>query len=369
MKQESKKESDWQALDELREEIDRIDEQIVSLLSRRQQSGIEIGKLKKELGINIIDLARERQILRRVVSFGRENLSAQSLRAIFSEIISAGRSVQETPSVAYLGPEDSFTQRAAIAFFGHSTSFHAAGTIEDVFGLVEKGVCKQGVVPIENSYEGSVNRTLDLFYKYNLKIGAEIFLRIRQHFLSKAGSIKEIKLVHAHPMSIAQCKGWLRDHIPEVSFKEANSTSLAAKLAAQEPGTAALGSRLAAHTYGLNILEENIEDHPDNITRFLIIGKTDAEPTGRDKTSILFSLRHQPGALYKALEPISRKNINMARIESRPLKIKNWEYLFFVDLEGHESNGNVSDAIKEMEAHCSFIKRLGSYPAGGEPWD
>lgn len=369
MKQKNKKESDWQTLDEFREEIDRIDEQIVSLLSRRQQAGIEIGKLKREVGINIIDFAREHQILRRVTSFGQQNLSAQSLRAIFSEIISAGRSIQQLPSVAYLGPEDSFTQHSAIALFGNSASLHAAGTIEEVFGLVEKGVCQQGVVPIENSYEGSVNSTLDLFYKYNLKIGAEIFLRIRHHFFSKAGSIKEVKLVHAHPMSIAQCKSWLRVNLPEVPVKEANSTSLAAKLAAQEPDTAALGSKLAAHTYGLNILEENIEDHPDNITRFLVIGKTDAEPTGRDKTSILFSLRHQPGALYRALEPLVQKGINMARIESRPLKTKNWEYLFFVDLEGHESNSSVSDAIQEMEVHCSFMKRLGSYPAGGEPWD
>ena len=369
MKRENKKESDWQTLSEFRDEIDSIDEQIVSLLSKRQQAGIEIGRIKRGLGVDVIDFAREQQILRRVTSFDQQDISPQSLRTIFSEIISAGRSIQQIPSVAYLGPEDSFSQRSAIALFGHSASFHAAGTIEEVFGLVEKGVCQQGVVPIENSYEGSVNRTLDLFYKYNLKIGAEIFLRIRHHCFSKAASIKEVKLVYAHPMSIGQCKDWLRTHLPEVPVKEVNSTSLAAKLAAQEPGTAALGGKLAANTYGLNILAENIEDHPDIITRFLVIGKTDAEPTGKDKTSILFSLKHQPGALYRALEPLVQKGINMARIESRPLKTKNWEYLFFVDLEGHESNKNVSDAIQEMEGHCTFMKRLGSYPVGGEPWD
>lgn len=362
---------DTQDLSGYRKEIDSIDSQILSLLSRRQEVAKAVGQIKKVRGLEIFDPAREEEIIRRLTSDEHCGLSKAAIKYIFNEIISASRSVQESLPVAYFGPEATFTHQAAIALFGRSTSMRGAETIEDVFGLVEKGICRQGVVPIENSYEGLVNRTLDLLYKYELKISAEVSLRIRHHLLSKADDIRKIKHLYSHPMPIAQCRGWLRGNLPKtVVIKEVGgSTSLAAKLAADDPAAAAVGSSLAARTYDLEMLEENIEDHPDNVTRFLSIGREKSDPTGRDKSSILFFLNHKPGALYNALGILAKNDINMTRIESRPMKIRNWEYLFFVDIEGHEIDRNVHEAIREMERTCPFIKKLGSYPAAGEPWE
>ncbi|MDY6879138.1 MAG: prephenate dehydratase [Desulfatiglans sp.] len=356
-------------LEETRKDIDSIDRQLIALLSRRQDAAKKVGEIKKKAGLTILDPAREQEVVRRLISESSENLSADAVRHIFKEIISASRSVQEALSVAFLGPEATFSHQAALSLCGHSASFRTAETIEDVFSMVEKGICDQGVVPIENSYEGSVNNTLDLLYNYDLKIGAEIFLRIRHHLLSRADDISKIKYLYSHPMPIAQCRSWLKTHLPGMPIKEVASTSLAAKLAKEDPESGAIGSRLSADTYGLNKLRENIEDRPDNVTRFLSIGKTQAALTGNDKTSILFFVQHKPGSLFRALEGLAARKINMNRIESRPMKIRNWEYLFFVDLEGHEQDSNVRDAIKEMEGACAFMKRLGSYPAAGDPWD
>lgn len=369
MKKDTDKETDWRSLERIREDIDGLDGEIISLLSKRQELAAVIGKLKRKLGNEITDPAREQKVLRRLVSRGNKELTTQAIRCIFSEIISAARSVQQELTAAYLGPDATFSHQAAVYLYGKSASFRPAESIEEVFALVEKGVCQQGVVPIENSYEGSVNTTQDLFYKYDLKIGAEIFLRIRHHLLSKAGDIKKVSRLYSHPMPVAQCRSWIKRHLPDIPITEVASTSVAAKMAASEPDAAAVGGRFCALTYGLNVLEENIEDRPDNVTRFLAIGKNQSEPTGRDKTSLLFFLSHKPGALYRALEALAKRNVNMTRIESRPMKIKNWEYLFFVDLEGHEQDENLREAIREMEGRCAFMKRLGSFPAGDEPWD
>lgn len=362
-------EGDWQTLDGYRREIDSIDGQLISLLSKRQDAAAAIGQIKRNLGIEVFDPVREQEVLRGLTSNRRGNLTKDAIRHVFNEIISAARSVQEPITVAFLGPETTFTHQAAISLFGRSASFRATESIEEVFGVVEKGVCRHGVVPIENSYEGSVNNTLDLLYKHELKIGAEIFLRIRHHLLGSMDSIKKIKRLYSHPMPIAQCRMWIKTYLSRVQVTEVASTALAASKAANEDDAAAVGSRLCALTYGLNMMEENIEDHPDNVTRFLAIGKTAPELTGRDKTSILFFLKDEPGALHKAVETIAQRNINMSRIESRPMKTRNWEYVFFADLEGHEQDTNVRDAIKEMEECCMFVKRLGSYPAGSDPWD
>lgn len=369
MKRDDKREGDWQTLEGYREEVDRIDEQILLLLSRRQELATSIGELKRVLGIDMFNPAREEEVLRRLASNRGKNLTPEAVRHIFSEIISAARSVQQPLTVAFLGPEATFSHQAAISVFGRSASFLPAETIEKVFDLVEKGICQRGVVPIENSYEGSIGSTMDLLYQYELKISAELFLRIRHHLLSREDSVDKIKRLYSHPMAIAQCHSWIKGHLPKVTVKETDSTSLASKLAADEPHAAAVGSQLSALHYGLKVLKEDIEDNPQNITRFLAIGKSSAGPTGRDKTSILLSLRHEPGALYKVLEPFARKNINMTRIESRPMKTRNWEYLFFVDIDGHEEDSNVREAVKEMEGRCAFVKRLGSFPAGGELWD
>ena len=367
MNSDKNREGEWQDIEKNRKEINSIDKQIISLLSRRQEVAASIGQIKRRLGIEVIDLAREEEILRRLTSNSPGTLTKEAVGYIFKEIISASRSVQAPLVVAFLGPEATFSHQAAISLFGQSTSFKAAETIEEVFSLVEKGVCQQGIVPIENSCEGSVNITLDLLYNYELKIGAEFLLRIRHHLLSKADNINKIKQLYSHPMPVAQCRKWIKSHLPGVPIREVASTSLAARMVVDEPEAAALGSSLSANTYGLNMLEKNIEDHPDNVTRFLTIGKIDTQPTGNDKTSILFFLKHRPGALFKILEALAQRGINMSRIESRPMKIRNWEYLFFVDLEGHEKDINIHEAIKEMEGSCAFMKRLGSYPAASVP--
>jgi chorismate mutase/prephenate dehydratase len=268
--------------------------------------------------------------------------------------------------VAYLGPEGTFSNMAAISLYGRSASLQPAETIEDVFDMVEKGICTLGIVPVENSYEGSVNITSDLFYKYDLKICAETYVRIRHQLLSMEEDLENIKKIYSHPMALAQCRSWLKANMPGISVAEVSSTSLAAEIASGEPGSGAIGNRALRDIYGLRILKEDIEDHPDNVTRFQSIGKRQAAPTGRDKTSILFILSDRPGALYKTLAVLADREINMTRIESRPMKTRNWEYLFLTDLEGHEQDNKVSATLKEMEKHCVLLKRLGSYPRGEE---
>ena len=276
---------------------------------------------------------------------------------------------KKIPGVAYLGPEMTFTHQAANRFFKDGTIFRAAETIDDVFHLVETESCDYGVVPIENSYEGSISRTLDLFYDYDLKISAEIINRIHHNLLSKSKRLEDIKVLYSHPMAIAQCRSWIKHNMDGIEIAEVSSTAKAAKNISDDHEAAAIGSMVAAEMYGLGVLQENIEDGADNFTRFTVIGKNRTEPTGRDKTSILISLAHQPGSLYRALETLAGRNINMTRIESRPLRKGNWEYLFFIDLDGHEQDRALGEALREMQAHCVLLKRLGSYPAGGEPWN
>ncbi len=284
-----------------------------------------------------------------------------------SDIISnnfGSNRLQFVTYVGYLGPEATFSHQAATMLYSEHTELRGAETIEDVFIMVKNGHCEEGIVPIENSYEGSINITQDLLSKYDTNICAEVYLRVRLNLLSREKDIKKIKRVYSHPQPIAQCRSWLKDNLPDVSIAELSSTSLAAKTASKEPGTAAIGSSFAASTYGLNILMENIEDDQGNSTRFFVIGDHKPQPTGKDKTSILFFLKHEPGSLSKCLSVLADRNINLTRIESRPAKTKKWEYLFFVDVEGHEKDSAVSEAFKKMEEYCVFLKILGSYPRG-----
>lgn len=368
MKEQAIGPRDVPRLERLRDEIDGIDDRILSLLSERQEIASAIGRQKKDLRLPVFDPAREQDVLHRLISTNRGLLSPDVIRNIFIEIISAARMVQQTGSFAYLGPEGSFCHQAAASCFGRSAELYGAESIEEVFALVEKDICGQGIVPMENSSEGSVSITLDLFCRYDLKICAEIFLRIRHHLLGKEREKEKITSLYSHPMALAQCRTWIKTHLPHVRVKEAESTSAAARLAAHEPGACAIGSRLAASPYALQVLEESIEDHPGNITRFVVMGKTIAEPTLKDKTSILFSVPHKAGSLLRALEPLAQRGVNMTRIESRPSRLKNWEYLFYVDIEGHERDENVFKGLREMEKWSTFLKRLGSYPAGGGPW-
>jgi chorismate mutase / prephenate dehydratase len=268
--------------------------------------------------------------------------------------------------VAYLGPEGTFSHIAATSIYSAPATFNPVDGIEDVFDQVKKDMCTVGVVPVENSYEGSVNLTLDLFYRYDLKIVAETYVRIRHYLLSLEENIGDIKKIYSHPMALAQCRLWLKENLRDVPVAEVSSTAYAARIATHEPGAAAIGNRELKDLYSLRILEEDIEDHPDNMTRFTAIGKRQTNPTGKDKTSILFVLSDRPGSLYKALGALAERGINMTRIESRPVKTRNWEYLFFTDIEGHEQDKDITEALKEMEKQCVLLKKLGSYPRGGE---
>jgi len=354
-------------LDKLRHQIDEIDQEIFELLLRRQVLAQQIGEEKKRLGLDVMDIAREQEVMEGLVGRARPPLTPRSLRAIYTEIISAARSVQEPLKVSYLGPEGSFCHEAARELFGHSVRLFSHGTVEDIFSIVEKAQCDMGVVPIENSSQGSVGITLDLFYDYDLKIQAEIFIRIRHQLLSKEEAIDSVHTVYSHPMALSQCRTWLREHLPGVKILEATSTSEAACRASEGDGLGAIGSQMAAEVYGLKVLANGIEDRPGNITRFVAIGKNATKRAKENKTSILFSLPHKPGALSTAISPLARRGINMTRIESRPARAKPWEYLFFVDIEGHREDKVVREALWEIRQVCSYFKNLGSYPKGGEP--
>jgi chorismate mutase/prephenate dehydratase len=365
------KEEDWrQALEDLRIRIDGIDDHLVNLLAQRQKLAAEIGRLKTRQGIEVFDWGREEEVLRRLMAQSRNVLPSTAIRSIFSQIISVARLVQRPLSVAYLGPEGTFSHQACMSLFGPSESFCPASTFEDIFAWVEKRACDAGIVPLENSLEGSVRTIFDLLYQHDLKIGAEIFLRIRHHLLAQTERVSEITHLYSHPMALAQCRSWIKAHLPGVVIKEVESTAVAAQRAQEELSSAAIGNKLMCQKYPfLTVLAENIEDCPHNVTRFAVVNKLDSKPTGKDKTSFLFSLKHAPGSLCRALESLAQKQINMTRIESTPLKPRSWEYLFFVDIEGHMQDENVAEALKDMKTRCSFLKFLGSYPAGGDPWD
>ena len=285
------------------------------------------------------------------------NINSKSLTAARRHASCAG----------YLGPDATFSHQAATILYSDETILKGAETIEDIFLMVVSGECEEGVVPIENSYEGAVNITQDLLNRYDANICNEFYLRVRQNLLSREKDIKDITRVYSHPQAIAQCRLWIKENLPGAAISQVSSTALAARMTTVEPKTAAIGSSFAASKYDLNVLYENIEDDPSNVTRFFVIGNNISPPTGRDKTSIIFFLQHKPGSLYKCLSVLAEMEVNMTRIESRPAKTKKWEYLFFVDLEGHAEDKKVDEALREMEKHCVFLKVLGSYPGGVMP--
>ena len=269
--------------------------------------------------------------------------------------------------VAFLGPEATFSHEAALALFGRSALYRPADSIQAVFSLVEKDLCSQGVVPVENSYEGSVRDTLDLLYQHDLLITAEHVSRIRQHLLSRASRLDGIERLYSHPMAIAQCRKWIETNMAGKQVSDVESTALAAKTASNDPTAAAIGSSLAAQTYGLHILGQNIEDVSDNYTRFLVIGKQIPKPSGRDKTSFLVLPKPDPDTLHTVLGVLARHGIDLIRIESRPTKKRKWEYIFFIDVEGNFQEDKMKEAFSEMETHGIILKRLGSYPYDPEP--
>ncbi len=349
-------------IDQLRRRIDQIDEQILELINQRLLTAQEIGRIKLRDGGPVADGSRESRLLNRLKKLNKGPLNRQALQHIYTEIIAAAREIQRPHRVAFLGPEATFTHIAAVNHFGRSVAFVPQPSIREIFSEVEKGTFNYGVVPVENSIEGAVNYTLDLFFESDLRICAEIYHAISHDLLSRTADLEKIQTIYSHPQAFAQCRHWLRKHRPDIALVDCSSTAEAARKAAAEPLTAAIASREAADSYRLEVVAEHIEDSSRNVTRFLVIGKDDIKPTGQDKTSIMFVTAHVPGALFNVLKPIAAAGINMLKLESRPTKHENWSYFFFVDLAGHITDEAVHQTVEKMKARCLFLKLLGAYP-------
>jgi chorismate mutase/prephenate dehydratase len=362
-----KKKAQMPDLEELRSLIDAADDAIIRLLNERASIALEIGELKVKRDQRAYAPDRERDLLDRLTAKNRGPLPEESLRLIYKEIISASLALESPLDVAYFGPEATFTHEATKRHFGLSARLNPRRSIPDVFTDVENWRCEYGVVPIENSTEGVVNHTLDSFVDSELGICAEILLEVSHHLLTRSGELGAVTKVYSHPQALAQCRGWLDANLPGIPQVDVSSTARAAQLASEDPGAAAVASDLAASIYGLKIAASRLEDLPGNLTRFLVIGRDDPQPTENDRTSIMFALKDAPGILYRALEPFAGAGINMSRIESRPSRRRAWDYLFFIDLDGHRRDARVAEAIAKLEQACQFIKVLGSYPRGRLP--
>jgi chorismate mutase/prephenate dehydratase len=346
----------------IRQQIDDLDRELLALLNRRQSLAQEIGRVKNQEGRGTLDFQREEEVLAHLMHLNPGPLSVAALRNIFREIISAAREIQIPFGVAFLGPEATFSHLAALKKFGRATRFGPLATIQEVFEEVEKGKYQYGVVPIENSTEGIVNISLDLFAETSLKICGEIFLEVSHDLVSKSGQRADIEVVYTHPQAYAQCRRWLKTHLGEIPVLEVASTGVAAQKAAKNPNAAAIASAFAAPLYDLRVVESRIEDVPGNVTHFFVIGPDAPGATGCDRTSIIFAVDNIPGALYHTLRPLADRGLNMTRIVSRPAKNEAWRYLFFVDLDGHRDDPQVGQALEEIKTIGAHFKLLGSYP-------
>jgi chorismate mutase/prephenate dehydratase len=356
------RESTVDTIERLRRSIDAIDAEILKLLNQRAELAIDIGKEKSRRKAPYHVPEREREIYEQLEGINKGPFPNDALRAVFREIISATLSLEEPLTVAYLGPRATFTHMACQTQFGLSARYLPFNSIHDVFEEVERDRVIYGVIPIENSIEGVVNHTLDMFVDSNLMICGEVSLEIGHNLLAQSEDIKQVTKIYSHPHAIAQCRGWLENNMPSVPIYEVYSTAKAAEMVLEEPTAAAIASEAAAQLYGLKIVKKRIETHLHNFTRFLVIGKTPTKRSGDDKTSILFSIKDKVGALHSMLEPFANHGINLTKIESRPSRKKVWEYVFFVDMEGHVEDAEAREAIDELAEKCIFLKVLGSYP-------
>jgi len=349
------------SLDELRKKIDAIDQQLVELLNERARIVVEIGKLKNQTAGQIYAPDREKVVFEKIVKANKGPLPDKTLRAIWRELMSGSLFIERPLRIAYLGPEGSFSQAAALLKFGQSVDYEAVADIRSIFHEVSLGHSDLGVVPIENSTGGGVVETMDAFVDTDVMICGEIYMAIHHNLLANC-LLEEIEEIYSKPEVFTQCRNWLSATFKETKTIPVSSTAMAAKMAAEKKNAAAIGSAIAAELYGLNVICENIEDISNNITRFLIISKTDAKPTGDDKTSILFSTAHRAGALVDVLEVFRNRGLNLAKIESRPSRKRQWEYYFFVDFLAHRQDENVQNALEEAKKHCLQLSVLGSYP-------
>ena len=353
-------------LAELRAQIDALDADILAKLSARARCAQQVGESKRAEGSTQVAYyrpERERQVLERVAALNAGPLPDQEVMRLFREIMSACLALELPLEIAYLGPEGTFTQAAALKQFGHSVRTRPMRSIGDVFKAVESGACNYGVVPVENSTEGMVTHTLDSFATSPLSICGEVLLRIGQNLLTHAATLKDIRRVYSHSQSLAQCRGWLAENLPDAETITVSSNAEAAKLAAAEADAAAIAGKMAAERYGVPLRYPHIEDDGNNTTRFLVLGKQDTAPSGRDKTSLLFSIPNRAGAAAALLAPFGAAGISMTKFESRPSKTGLWEYVFFIDIEGHRSDTPVRALLERFAADNVFVKTIGSYPA------
>ena len=353
-----------ESVDVLRQKIDQIDSKLVALLNERASLAQRIGQTKSLNSQAVYVPHREKEVLERVRDLNRGPLSAQAVAAVFREIISGCRSLEAPLDVAFFGAEATYTHLAAREKFGSSANLRPTASIPEVFQEVVQWRAAFGVVPIENSTEGAVTHTFECLVESDLQICAEIYLDIHHNLLSRSGRESDVRRILSHPQALAQCRGWLARRFPSIPVDEVASTAHAAIRAAEDESVAAISSALAKEVYGLETVAANIEDQSNNITRFVVIGKLRTRPSGDDKTSLVFSVQDKPGVLHQMLQPFARSRINLTKIESRPIKNKPWEYVFFLDMRGHREQSAVKKAIAGLEKHCLFLKILGSYPSG-----
>ncbi len=355
-----------QSLNHIRKDIDEVDAKIQALINQRAKLAAQVRQAKGDLdeASAYYRPDREAQVLRKVVERNQDDdgLNDSVMLRVFREIMSACLAQQEPMRIAYLGPEGTFTQQAVYRQFGHSVSAIAQPSIEDVFLQVQAAEADFGVVPVENSTQGIVSHTLDMFLHSDIKIAAEVELRIHQHLLTHVKSLDQVQRVYAHQQSLAQCKHWLAANLPNAELIGVSSNAEAARRVRQMDDAAAIAGRHASEVYSLPVLFGNIEDHVDNTTRFLVLGRSLLPPSGDDKTTLLVAGSDGPGALFKMIEPLSRHGVNMSRIESRPSRQGRWDYVFFIDLDGHIDDEPLQRAMAELETEARLVKVLGSYP-------
>lgn len=350
-------------LQPLRDRIDTLDAQLLALLNERAAVVLEVGEVKKALSAPVFRPERELQVIARLQQLGAAGpLRPEHVEAIWREIMSASRSLEREMTIAYLGPVGTYSELAMTSFFGQSVKGLPCPSIDDVFRAVEAGGADFGVAPVENSTEGAVSRTLDLMLDTTVAIGGEIAVPIHHNLLTRSGTLDGVRRVCAHAQALAQCQEWLFRHAPTLERQAVSSNAEAARLAAEDPTLAAIAGDRAAAYYGLQAVASLIQDDPHNRTRFVIIGGASPVPTGRDQTSMILSVKNEPGAVFRMLEPFARHGVSMTRFESRPARRGAWEYWFYIDIEGHSADENVAAALSELDRGAAFIKILGSYP-------
>lgn len=343
----------------LRNQIDRLDEEILARLSERAKCAQRVGEIKQG---NVYRPEREAQVLRRLAELNTGPLPADAVKKIFREVMSACLALEQPLRVAYLGPAGTYSESASRKHFGSAPNFIPTATIDEVFRAVEAGNADYGVVPVENSTEGAVGGTLDLLLAKPLKVCGEVKLRINQQLLSRADGIGAAKRLYSHAQSLAQCHEWLNRSLPHLPRIPVASNAEAARMASEDLESCAIAGEAAAELYGLNVLAANIEDDPNNSTRFLVIADHDAGPSGEDRTSLVLSTLNRPGAVHTLLEPLARHGVDLSNLQSRPARSGLWEYVFYIDFKGHREDAPVAAALKELNERAAFVKVLGSYP-------